>query len=133
MLLPPAYVRTTGGYVFTGVCLFTFRGGGYPISGLSRGGPHLSSRETGYPIPDPGPWGYPIPGPGGYPIPGPRGVPHPRSGGGVLRVQPPGIASTCYSYTAGGMPLAFTQEDFLVYRHVFSEFTVLSLRSMIFK
>ena len=26
----------------------------------------------------------------------------------------PGIARTCYGYTAGGMPLAFTQEDFLV-------------------
>ena len=51
--LPPAYVRTTGGYVFTGVCLFNFRGG-YPISGLGKGGtpsqvwvggvPHLRSR-----------------------------------------------------------------------------------------
>ena len=27
---------------------------------------------------------------------------------------PPGIASTCYGYAAGGVPLAFTQEDFLV-------------------
>ena len=27
---------------------------------------------------------------------------------------PPGIARNCYGYTAGGMPLAFTQEDFLV-------------------
>ena len=27
---------------------------------------------------------------------------------------PPGIARTCYGYAAGGMPLAFTQEDFLV-------------------
>ena len=26
---------------------------------------------------------------------------------------PPGIARTCYGYAAGGMPLAFTQEDFL--------------------
>ena len=26
----------------------------------------------------------------------------------------PGIASTCYGYAAGGVPLAFTQEDFLV-------------------
>ena len=27
---------------------------------------------------------------------------------------PPGIVSTCYGYAAGGVPLAFTQEDFLV-------------------
>ena len=27
---------------------------------------------------------------------------------------PPGIARTCYGYAAGGMPLAFMQEDFLV-------------------
>ena len=27
---------------------------------------------------------------------------------------PPGIARNCYCYAAGGMPLAFTQEDFLV-------------------
>ena len=29
---------------------------------------------------------------------------------------PPGIAKTCYGYAAGGMPLAFTQEDFLVWK-----------------
>ena len=28
--------------------------------------------------------------------------------------HPPGIARNCYGHTAGGMPLAFTQEDFLV-------------------
>ena len=82
--------------------------------------------------------GYPIPGLGG-------GLPHPRSGwwgggvpgvpsgqvwmvGGYLGYSPPArsrwgnlpppirqssIASTCY--TAGGMPLAFMQEDFLVF------------------
>ena len=27
---------------------------------------------------------------------------------------PPGIARNCFGYAAGGMPLAFTQEDFLV-------------------
>ena len=38
------------------------------------------------------------------------------SGGGGTpgTPPPPGIASTCYGYAAGGMPLAFTQEDFLV-------------------
>ena len=30
---------------------------------------------------------------------------------------PAGIASTCYGYAAGGMPLAFTQEDFLVCKY----------------
>ena len=28
---------------------------------------------------------------------------------------PPGIARNCYGYMVGSMPLAFTQEDFLVY------------------
>ena len=59
--LPPAYVRTMGGYVFTGVCLFNFWGG-YPIPSLGRG--------------------YPIPGlAGGYPIPGPGGTPSQVQGG----------------------------------------------------
>ena len=45
---------------------------------------------------------------GGTPTLDRGGVPH-------LRVPPPpGIASTCYGYAAGGVPLAFTQEDFLV-------------------
>ena len=35
-------------------------------------------------------------------------------GGGGCLTPPPGIASTFYGYAAGGMPLAFTQEDFLV-------------------
>ena len=63
---------------------------GVPPSDLGWGIP--PGHETGYP---PGPeMGYP-PGHGtGYP---PRQI---------------SIASTCY--TAGGMPLAFTQEDFLV-------------------
>ena len=68
--------------------------GEYPISGLGRG--------------------YPIPG-----LDGGGGVPHPRSGwcGGVPGVPPlptrqSSIASTFYA--AGGVPLAFTQEDFLV-------------------
>ena len=32
----------------------------------------------------------------------------------LSRDPPPGIARNCYGYAAGGMPLAFTQEDFLV-------------------
>ena len=79
-------------------------GGGYPISGLGGGGYPISGLGRGYPIPGPG---------GGGPHPRSGGVPHPMSGGGTLGT-PPRIASTCYSYAAGGMPLAFTQEDFLV-------------------
>ena len=104
--------------------------GGYPISGLGRGGtpsqvwvggvPHLSPGE--YPISGPGGRGYPMSGgvphvwrgtpcPGGYNIYG--GYPHVWGG---TPSPPPiaqsSIASTCYA--AGGVPLAFTQEDFLV-------------------
>ena len=66
--------------------------------------------------------GYPIPGleGGGYPIPGldGGGVPQVWMGGGSTLGTPPpirqnSIASTCYP--AVGMPLAFTQEDFLVF------------------
>ena len=67
-LLPPAYVvRTTGGYVFTGVCLFNFGGGGTP-SQVWMGG-------------------YPIPGLYGRGVPGVSS--HARSGwwGGTLRVR----------------------------------------------
>ena len=65
-----ARVRSTKeGTVFTGVCLLTFRGGGYPVPGLG---------------------GTPSQVWGGYPIPGlDRGIPHPRSGkgGGVIPSQ----------------------------------------------
>ena len=72
--------------------------GGYPIPGLDGGG---------YP-------GYPPPGQVwmvvGYPWPGLDG------GVGTWGTPPPirqsSLANTCYS--AGGLPLAFTQEDFLV-------------------
>ena len=104
--------------------------GGYRIPGTSPGG--------GYPIqlmevPIPG-----LDGGGGVSHPADGGVPHPRStsvppwkGLDGVRLQPESdgvhpppirqnsIASTCC--TAGGMPLAFTQEDFLV----FAEFILL--------
>ena len=86
----------------------------------------------GVPCPRSGWWGgggYPIPVVGGTPRPGldrvPPGqvwmdgeggaVPHPCGGGGTPPppIRQSSIASTCY--TAGGMPLAFTQEDFLVH------------------
>ena len=90
--LPPAYVVLS-------VCLSTGRGG-YPISGLGRGGTPSQVWVGG---------GTP------YPISGLGGGGTPSQVGGVPVVPPPpGIASTCYGYAAGSMPLAFTQEDFLV-------------------
>ena len=89
--------------------------GQYPIPGL---GGTLSQFQGGYPISGPG--GYPIPClggtlsqvQGGTPISGLGGYSIPCWGRGYPR--PPRIASTCYSYVAGSMPLAFMQEDFLV-------------------
>ena len=54
---------------------------------------------------------------GGYHNLGQGGTP--SWGGTPSHVQgtPPEIASTCYGYAAGGVPLAFTQEDFLVVSH----------------
>ena len=109
-------------------------GGVYPILGLGRGVPHLRSR--GYPMsgggtPCPGRphprsgWGgeRAIPAWGGYPISGwggTLGTPPTEIWDGVppyLRWGTPplqsSIASTCYA--AGGVPLAFTQKDFLVF------------------
>ena len=115
--------------------------GGYPISGLGRGTPsqvqvggvpHPRSR-WGTLLPPPGSGiGYPPqtwdgvpPRPGtGYHPPGP-GTPPQELGPGTPPDLGPGIppdqvwirqsstASSCYA--AGGEPLAFTQEDFLVY------------------
>ena len=78
---------TTGGYVFTGVCLFNFRGEGTPSSW--QGGTNLRSRWGGTPyqvqvgrVPIPGPgWLYPIQVMGGGVIPysWPGGVPNPWS------------------------------------------------------
>ena len=113
-----------GRYCFQFVCQFTSRerGGGYPISGMGRGVPHLRSRYGGTPSQV---WvgGYPISGLGGTPS---QGVPYvwrgtpcwgvPHVWGGTASLGSPiaqsSIASTCYA--AGGVPFAFTQEDFLV-------------------
>ena len=67
-LLPPA--SEGWGKVLFSVCQSTPRRvGGYPTSGLGRGGiPSQVQVGGGYPISGPG--GYPIPGPGGYPISG---------------------------------------------------------------
>ena len=78
-----------GGYLISGL-------GGYPISG---GGPHPSSGGTQV-------WMM-----GGY-----LGYPHELGWMGYppdqVWIRQSSIASTCYA--AGGVPLAFTQEDFLV-------------------
>ena len=111
-------------------------GGGVPHPADGRGIPYPRSRwrgtiqqliEGGYPIPGPGGgWYYPLQLMG---VPHPRsrqGVPYPAVGGGGYPVPKTGwgtpppprvrrqssIASTCYVVV--GMPLAFTQEDFLV-------------------
>ena len=67
--------------------------------------------------------GYPLPGPGkGYPPCQWMGYPPIQDWMGSSPPPPPptvrrqsSIASTCYG--ADGMPLAFMQEDFLVYQH----------------
>ena len=101
---------------------------GYPIPGLDGGYPPNQVR-IGYPQPGldgvpprpgmgnpPGPgMGYP-PGPGMVP-PGPgMGYPPDLGRGTPLTWD---IASTCYA--AGSMPVAFTQEDFLVFS-IFMQF-----------
>ena len=182
-LLPPAYVRTTGGYVFTGVCLFgggsqvqvqvggapvsDFWGGGYPVSDFRGGGtqsqifwggvPGLSkgknfwhqiwldtcsdweknflSRNPPPPqlrekflTPDLARYMFRlgkkifVEGPPPPPVKGKIfdtrfGLIHVQTGKKNFcqgTPPPPGIARNCYGYAAGGMPLAFTQEDFLV-------------------
>ena len=115
-----ALVRSTsGGYVFTGVCLSNFRGGEvaegvpHPRSGFGGGGVALSSWLGGTLLSGPG-MGYPLS------RSGPRsGWGYPRQLVGVPPSPPPphlgrqsSIASTCYA--AGGMILSFTQVDFLV-------------------
>ena len=122
-------ILLTGGYPIPGL-----DGGGapwYQIPGL-EGGTQFQVQTGGTPsqvqmggIPSYS-WGYPHlrSGWGGGTHPADRGYPHPRSvwmGVPPSRldgVPPPpvrrqiSIASTCYA--AGGVPLVFTQEDFLV-------------------
>ena len=116
-------------------------GGGYPISGLYGGYP-ISGLYGGVPIPGPDQGGtlsqvqtrgvpHPRSIPGeylillmgeGYPIkdqdwmgypPGQDWMGYPLSKTGWGKPPPhPRLTSTCYA--AGGMPLAFTQKEFLV-------------------
>ena len=103
--LPPAFRRNGEGNVFTGVCLHLRGGAGTPIwptGGIplprSGWGSTPSQVRTGGTPPPPAGWGTP-----------PRRGP--RSGGDTPNWN--SMACTCCA--AGGMPLAFTQEDFLVY------------------
>ena len=84
--------------------------GGYPSKVWLGGGTPSQVWSGGVP-PDQVWMGYP-PGPG-------TGSPPPRPGTGYpppdqVWIRQSSTASTCYA--AGGVPLAFTQEDFLVYR-----------------
>ena len=107
-----------GRYCFTGVCLFTFRGGGYRH--MADGVPHLADGGVpqGHPHRDwmvvPAPcWDWMVysslpdwmgisPTPSGLDEGTP---PHPDGRSGI---------GSQNNYAVGGMPLAFTQEDFLV-------------------
>ena len=123
-----ARVRSTTGGYFSQVCVCSTLGGvPHPYPSLSGGGYPIQPWTGGVPRSSLG-WGeYPNLGWGGTPTLD-RGVPqpwtggHPISGGGtpshVWLGTPPKIASTCYGYAAGGVPLAFTQEDFLVLKNI---------------
>ena len=113
---PRTYIRWEVMF-FHRLCVCSTFGGGYPVPSLGRGVPQPRSGRGGTPSQvspegDKGPpvleWGYP-PGSG-------MGYPPPDLGWGTPqtwdRVPSPSIGSTCYA--VGGMPLAFTQEDFLV-------------------
>ena len=133
LLLPPA--SEGWGEVIFLVCLsvHTWEGvphptdGGYPLPRSGQGAPHLA--DGGVPPSQVWTGGYPIqltegtPSQvwrGGYPIQLTGGTPFP----GLDREVPPGrgtplhqTSTACTCYAAGGMPLAFTQEDFLVRRY----------------
>ena len=113
-----------GKVLFPQVCLFTFRGGGTPSG--QQGYPIWPMGERGTPsgqqgVPYPADWGYPHLANGDTPwlplgLDGP-GVPPPPTSGMDEGTSPPlsgrqsSRVSTCYA--AGGMPFAFTHEDFL--------------------
>ena len=126
-----------GKVLFSQVCVCSHFGGGTPIQLM--GSTHIlpdwgctpSIPTGGTPI-LPDREGTPIPGQdrGSTPIPDQEGgLLHPRSGWGVPPPPPVQVRSqvrmgeggtsnqnstACTFYAAGGMPLAFTQEDFLV-------------------
>ena len=91
---------------------------GTPFPGLDGGGVPYPADLVGTPFPGlyRGGVGYPIQLMGGTPSPQ-QGVP-PSPAGGTPSPAPPWQSSIgCTCYAAGGVPLAFTQEDFLVCRY----------------
>ena len=101
--------------LITSVCLFTFVGGGVPSSFLT-GGYLILPDGRGVHTPIPGQnEGYPHLADLGGEVPhlADRGYPHHPGLDGIPPVKrQSSIASTCYA--AGGVPLAFTQDDLLV-------------------
>ena len=82
------------------------------VCGVGGGVPHLADRGEGSTpiLPDRGCDPILLMG---VPPSGQWGVPHVTDGGTPPIRRQSSRASTCY--TAGGMPLAFTQENFLVF------------------
>ena len=143
-LLVTDRVRSTReGNVFTCVCLSVCPQGGTILPGKEVGeGGTIVPSWGGVPCPGQGgilswPGGVPCPSrgvpcpsqggtlsqPGGYPVPATAGtLSQPggtlsQPGGGYLVLAVGGyLIRQCTSYTTVGMPLAFTQEDFLVTR-----------------
>ena len=115
MLIITTRVRTYDGRLCFHKCVSVQLSGGYPISGLGRGGAPFQVWVGGYPISGLGRVGTPsqVQVWGGTPSQVQMGG-TPSQVQGVLQVPLPGIASTCYGYMVGGMPLAFMQEDCLV-------------------
>ena len=122
VLLPPAN-KGWREVRFSQVCVRPRRGGGILQSQVLSHGPWSQVLCMGYP-PGQDRIKYPL-ARLGYPQPG-LGYP-PGQGMGCPQSEPPlspsqnSIISTCY--TAGGMPLAVTQEDFLMFR-IFQFFIV---------
>ena len=110
--LPTAYVVRREGYVLTHVCL-SVNTWGYPSQGVPhRGYPHWT-------WPGVSQWRVPT-WPEGYLTEGtpPRVPPHRTGLGGTSTGGYPISGSTWYA--AVSMPLAFTQEDFLVLKNIIS-------------
>ena len=92
LLLPPIFRRNGGGTIFTGVCLFTFRGSGGVTPIWLKGG--------GYHCPDGGTPSSPDGGKGVPPSSSEKGVSHP-----VLKWIPPFIPDRGYPiWLAVGTP-----------------------------
>ena len=134
-LNPGLWVGGTPSQVWVGGCPISGLGGGHDILGLGGGYP-ISGLGGGYPISDL--VGVPQPRSGWWGVPGVPltrsgwwgyvGYPPTRSGwwgegtwGTPPTIRQSSIASTCYS--EGGVPLVFTQEDFLVYIDFQCKFT----------